>query len=76
MKCCGNGKAPGRTGIRAELFEASAEHIVEPIHELFQLGVVPSAWKEANILFKSRYALPAEFDGMLEELKCPVNASR
>ena len=54
MKCCGNGKAPGRTGFRAELFKVSAEHIVEPIRKLLQmcleLGVVPSAWKEANIL--------------------------
>lgn len=54
IKRCGNGKAPGRTGHRAELFKVAAEAICDPIKELFQMclewGLVPSSWKEANII--------------------------
>ena len=54
MKCCANGKAPGRTGLRAELFKTAALSIVEPIQMLFEIcmefGMVPKAWTEANII--------------------------
>ena len=53
LRCLPGGKAPGRSGLKGELFSSAASALAGPVFELFKAvwewGVCPHSWKTARI---------------------------